>query len=106
MENQQTPDSSQTTVQSSPPPPQIPTYLWQSIVVTILCCLPLGIPAIIYASQVNTKLVQGDIEGAKETSRKARTWCWIAFGVGIGLQLIWIVTYALIGAAALMGQAG
>ena len=30
----------------------IPNYLWQSIVVTILCCWPFGIPAIVYAAKV------------------------------------------------------
>ena len=42
----------------------IPNYLWQSIIVTLLCCLPLGIPAIIYATKVHTKLLQGDVAGA------------------------------------------
>ncbi len=64
--------------------PHVPNYLWQSIVVT-LCCCPnvIGIPAIIYASQVNTKLALGDMAGAMEASKNARLWCWIAFGVGI-----------------------
>lgn len=39
-------------VSSSPPAQyvQIPTYLATSIIVTIFCCLPTGIVAIVYAS--------------------------------------------------------
>jgi len=67
----------------SQPAADIPNYLWQSIVATVCCCLPLGIAAIVYAGQVNTKLALGDISGAMQASRNARMWCWIAFGIGI-----------------------
>jgi len=63
--------------------PYIPNYLVQSILVTIFCCLPFGIPAIVYASQVNGKLLAGDISGAQDSSDKARMWCWIALIVGL-----------------------
>jgi hypothetical protein len=63
--------------------PNVPNYLWQSIVVTICCCPPLGIPAIIFAAQVNSKLGTGDITGAMDASRKARMWCWIALAAGL-----------------------
>ena len=33
-------------------PHDIPTYLWQSIVCTLLCCMPFGIVAIVFAAQV------------------------------------------------------
>lgn len=68
--------------------PQITNYLWQAIVVTILCCLPFGIPAIVYASQVNNKLTQGDIAGAMQSSSKAKFWCWMAFGFGLAGVII------------------
>ena len=61
----------------------IPNYLWQSIVVTLCCCLPLGIVSIIFAAQVNSKLAQGDIAGAQEASQKAKMFALIGFGVGI-----------------------
>ena len=62
---------------------KIPNYLAQSILVTLLCCLPLGIPAIIFAAQVNGKLAAGDVEGALNSSRIAKMWCWISFGLGL-----------------------
>jgi len=85
----------QTTLQAAPapvtggPPVVIPNYLWQAIVCTICCCWPLGIPAIVYAAQVNTKVVQGDIEGARNSSKNAKMWCWIALGSGIAVSLIY-----------------
>ena len=63
--------------------PQIPNYLWQSIVVTLCCCLPLGVVSIIFAAQVNSKLAQGDIAGAQDASQKAKMFALIGFGVGI-----------------------
>lgn len=61
----------------------MPNYLVQSILVTLCCCLPFGIVAIIFAAQVNSKLATGDYAGAVEASGKAKMWCWIAFGLGI-----------------------
>lgn len=71
------------------PPVVIPNYLWQAILCTVCCCIPLGIPAIVYAAQVNTKIAQGDLEGARQSSKNARMWCWIAFGLGLGLTLVY-----------------
>jgi hypothetical protein len=90
-----------------PPPPAsygaapaagatIPNYLVQSILVTLCCCLPLGIVAIIFSAQVNSKLAQGDIAGAAEASRKAKMFCLIALGLGlIGIVLSLIFNGAM-----------
>jgi|TARA_B100000959_G_C14848671_1_gene569148 hypothetical protein len=63
--------------------PRIPNYLVQSILVTLCCCMPFGIAAIVYASKVEGLERMGDIAGAQEASGKAKMWCWIGFGVGI-----------------------
>jgi uncharacterized membrane protein YvbJ len=68
--------------------PNIPNYLVQSILVTLCCCLPLGIVAVVYSAQVNSKLVAGDVAGAQAASDKAKMWAWIAFGVGVLLIII------------------
>ena len=49
--------------------------------------MPLGIPAIVYAAQVNGMISAGDFRGARDYSEKAKTWAWISFGVGI----VWAV---------------
>lgn len=66
-----------------PPGATVPNYLVFAILATVLCCLPTGIPAIIYAAQVNTKLQAGDYAGAQESSKNAKMWCWISFGLGV-----------------------
>jgi interferon-induced transmembrane protein len=68
----------------------VSNYLAPAILVTIFCCIPLGIPAIIYAAQVNTKLAAGDVAGATASSNNAKMWCWIAFGVGLLSIMAWV----------------
>ena len=53
-------------------PPQIQNYLVPAILVTLCCCVPAGIVAIVYAAQVNSKLGAGDIAGAQESARLAK----------------------------------
>jgi len=72
----------------------VPTYLWQSIVVTLCCCLPLGIVAIIYSAQVSSKQSAGDVTGALDASKKARMWCWIAFAGGFLGFIVGIILQA------------
>jgi hypothetical protein len=78
-------------------PATVPNYLVQGILVTICCCVPFGIPAIVYAAQVNGKLAAGDVGGAIECSRKARMWSWIGFGVGVAGALAYLLA-AVVGA--------
>lgn len=71
----------------------IPNYLVQAILCTVCCCMPLGIPAVVHASQVNAWLSGGNIDKAKEMSQKAKKWSWIAFGGG---ALWWIAYITLV----------
>ena len=57
--------------QSMPCPPS--NLVW-AIVSTILCCLPTGIVAIVYACKVDNLYLMGDYQGAVEASNKARNW--------------------------------
>lgn len=75
----------------------IPNYLWQSIVVTIMCCWPLGIPAIVFAAKVNSLVAQGNLLEAQDASNKAKTWCWVAFGCGLFAVLCYIALVAVAG---------
>ena len=49
-------------------------HMVKAILVTILCCMPLGIVAIIKSSEVNGKLAAGDIEGAQLSAAEADKW--------------------------------
>src|ERR1700749_379532 len=63
-----------------PPGATVENYLVFAILATVFCCLPTGIPAIIYAAQVNSKLQAGDLAGAQSASNNAKMWCWISAG--------------------------
>jgi hypothetical protein len=71
------------------PAAYVPNYLVFAILTTVLCCLPAGIAAIVYAAQVNGKLQAGDIAGAQAASKNAKMWCWIAAGAGVAVGLIY-----------------
>jgi hypothetical protein len=77
----------------------VPNHLVFAILVTLFCCMPFGIPAIIFSSQVNTKLAKGDVEGAKDSSKKAKTWCIVALCCGAAGGLIYFIL-AMIGVLA------
>lgn len=74
-----------------PPGTTVQNYLVFAILTTVFCCLPAGIPAIIYAAQVNGKLQAGDYAGAKAASDNAKMWCWVAFGLGMATALFWVL---------------
>jgi hypothetical protein len=86
----------------SHPPQSIPNYMVWSILITVaalcLCCVVGAIPgivAIVYSSQVNSKLNAGDLAGAGEASRNARLWCWITTALcilSLLLNIAWVVT--------------
>jgi hypothetical protein len=78
----------------------VPNYLVFAILATVLCCLPAGIPAIVYAAQVNGKLQRGDFAGAQSASNNAKLWCWISFGLG----LAGVVVSALMVMAGILGR--
>ncbi|MEM9280749.1 MAG: CD225/dispanin family protein [Verrucomicrobiota bacterium] len=69
---------------------KVPTYLWQSIVCLVLCCLPAAIPAIIYSTKVGPAEAKGDLTSAKEAAAKAKMWCWISFGLGLAFSIIYL----------------
>ena len=69
----------------------VPNYLIQSILVTVCCCLPFGIVAILQATKVDTYLGRGDHAAAVAASDKAKKWCIWALILGtvvIALQVM------------------
>jgi hypothetical protein len=65
----------------------VPNYLVQAIL-TVCCCWPLAIVAIVYAAQVNGLVAQGKYAEAVKASENAKMWAWIAFGVGIFTNIV------------------
>ena len=63
-------------------------WLVESILVTLFCCLPLGIVGIVFAAQVNSKFAAGDHAGAISASKDAGKFTKIGFWLGIAVQLI------------------
>ncbi len=64
-------------------PPTIPTYMVWSILATIFCFLPTGIPAIVYSSKVSELIAAGDYAGAQTASDNAKLWFYISFFLGL-----------------------
>jgi len=64
-------------------PVAIPSYLWQAITVTVLCCWPFGIVAIVNAAKVNGLIASNQLDAAREASEKAKKWSIITLLVGL-----------------------
>lgn len=79
------------TVAHTPQPNNIPNYMVPAVLATLFCSLPFGIPAIVYASKVNTLVSQGNIPAAIEASNKAKKWTWIAFCVALVVFFIYFI---------------
>lgn len=67
---------------------RVPNHLVGAILVTVFCCQIFGIVSIVYAAQVNTKLLSGDLQGAIASSNKAEAWMWWGFGLGLVPNLV------------------
>lgn len=62
-----------------------PNNLVWAILATLLCCLPTGIVAIVYAAQVDSKFAAGDVPGAQYASEQAMKWSWISAALVLAL---------------------
>ena len=84
----------------APPGPKGPfseNWLVEAILVTLLCCLPFGVVGIIFAAQVNTKQQAGDSEGAEKARKEAAKWTKIGFWVGLGVILLYVLFWLVLG---------
>lgn len=71
-------------------------YLAWAIVVTLLCCWPFGIPALVYSIKVDTLWREGHHEAAIQAANDAKKWTKVAAivgGVFWVLYLIFIIIY-------------
>ena len=77
-----------------------PNHLGWAILVTLFCCLPGGIVAIVYAAQVDSKFMAGDVAGAQYASDQAKLWSWISAG---SILVIAVGYFLLVMAAVISG---
>lgn len=80
------------------------TWLVESILVTILCCLPFGIAGIVNAANVESKFNSGDREGALRASQQAGKWTKIGFIIGLVVYLLYGILMVLGFAAGFAGM--
>lgn len=65
-----------------------------SILSTVLCCIPLGIVAILQSNKVDTLWAAGDHAGAQEAAKQAKLFCLIALGCGVvGYIIAFVVSF-------------
>ncbi|MBK9177221.1 MAG: CD225/dispanin family protein [Flavobacteriales bacterium] len=84
--------------------PQRPKdWLVESIIVTLLCCLPFGLIGIINASSVNSRYDAGDFDGAQRASSEAGKWTKIGFWCGLVPIVLVMLFYGSVIFLALMG---
>lgn len=70
--------------------PVPPTHLVGAILVTLFCCLPFGIVAIIKAANTSSAISQGNYEQAAQSSAEASKWikwsiiCGVIYAIIVG----------------------
>lgn len=73
------------------PPMKPNNWLWQSIVVTVLCCMPFGLAGIVYAAKVDALYFGGRYREAEAAARTARLWTLVALVIGFLGIILWAI---------------
>jgi phage FluMu protein Com len=66
-------------------------YIIGGVAVTLLCCLPGGIATIVFAVVANSKASSGDYDGAVKALNGAKICMWVSVGLGLIVNIIWIM---------------
>ncbi len=74
-----------------PPAQPIPNYMVQAVLVTLFCCLPLGIVGIIKANGINKKIAAGDFAGALADSNSNKTLLWVGCIAGLVISVLYFM---------------
>ncbi len=80
-------------VDSSPPK----TWLIESILVAVFCCLPFGIVGIVNASRVESRFYAGNPMGAVRASKEAKRFTMIAFFTGLVIGMASLIFNFVVG---------
>ncbi len=73
------------------PTEKVKTHLTKAILVTLCCCLPGGIVAIVYASRARACLETGDVAGARKAASSARGWITASAIIGLIAWFIYML---------------
>jgi hypothetical protein len=90
---------------SSGAPASVPNYLIPAII-SLFCCLPLGVAGVVFAAQVNGKVAAGDTAGALDASKKAKLFSFIAIGLGLAAIACYILIWVIMGIGMVAGSSG
>lgn len=87
-------DNIQTTGTSPKPMMRKPdNHMVLAILTTICCCLPLGIVGIVKASKVNDYYYMQQYQMAQQAADDAKKYSLIGVGVGLAIEIIYIIIY-------------
>ena len=74
-----------------PGPPPSNFLVWS--ILSLLCCWPLAIPAIVQATKVNALWAQGQTAAAEQAAQGAKKWTIITAVVGVVWYALWTVLF-------------
>jgi hypothetical protein len=80
-------------------PPPDNNLVW-AILSTVLCCLPLGIVAIIKSTQVSTLWAQGQFAEAQKSAEDAKKFAMWGAIAGVVVILAYVIFFVVLGTAA------
>jgi len=80
-------------------PANVPNYLIPAII-SLCCCLPVGVVGVIFAAQVNGKVAAGDVPGAMDAAKKAKLFSYIAIGLGLAGIICYVLMIVVFGGLA------
>ena len=83
-----------TTMPGGAPTKSAPYLVW-SILFTVFCCLPLGIPAIVFAAKIDSCNARGDFAAAAQNARRSKQFMIWGGVLSVVLVLLYILFFAL-----------
>jgi hypothetical protein len=90
------PDSAD--VVAATPERTVSTHLGWAVASAMLCFLPLGLIAVLYALSANKALAAGDLDRAARKARVAKRWLVLTIVVGLVVDLFLLAGFVLLGA--------
>lgn len=77
--------------------------IW-AILCTVMCCVPLGVVAVVKATSVEKLWYQGQHEAAEKAAADAKKWAMWGAGAAIVFWLLYIVFYAAFFGLAILAE--